>query len=76
MMCLSWCFYACSDTVSGACYPHVNLCVPAVTIWPTIETYLKSHDVNVLQQLTTNDPVLHQLWKLELGKYSVNANSD
>jgi len=30
--CIYWaqCFCAYSDTVSGACYPHVNLCVPAV----------------------------------------------
>jgi len=65
-MCVCHC--TCSDTVSGATYPHVNLCVPAVAIWSTIEEYINNHDVSVLQRLTTNDPVLRQLWKLQLGK--------
>ena len=65
-----------SDTVSGACYPHVNLSVPAVTIWPTIEAYINNRDVSILQQLTTNDSVLRHLWKLELSKYSSLYSDD
>jgi len=70
-VCLSLFFCTYRDTVSDATYPHINLCIPAVAIWSTIEEYINNHDVRVLQQLTTSDPVLRQLWKLELGKQVV-----
>lgn len=33
---------SCRDTVAGVCYPHVNLSIPAETIWPAIEHYCRT----------------------------------
>jgi len=59
-----------SDTVSAACYPHINLCIPAVTVWSTVESYLNTADMSVLRQLTMNDEVTRQLWRLDSGSCS------
>ena len=64
-----------SDTVNGACYPHINLSIPAVTVWPTVEEYIENDDVNILRRLTTNDPLVLQLWKLELGKCLMSCSN-
>lgn len=30
------------DTISGAVYPHVNMCIPVATIMPVIAEYLRT----------------------------------
>ncbi|XP_064602729.1 peroxisomal leader peptide-processing protease-like [Liolophura sinensis] len=52
------------DISTGACYPHVNLCVPINTIWPVIDSYRKSKDKEVLKALHISNQYVQKLWNL------------
>ncbi|XP_046579141.1 peroxisomal leader peptide-processing protease-like [Haliotis rubra] len=52
------------DTDTGASFPHVNMCVPVITIWPVIKEYIQSGDANVLKYLNLKNAVINRLWTL------------
>ncbi|KAK6191845.1 hypothetical protein SNE40_003434 [Patella caerulea] len=56
------------DTESGACFPHVSMVIPAITIWPVISTFIHSHDVNILKQLRITNKTVNDLWSLKTSK--------
>ena len=59
-----------SDTVSGAWFPHVNLCVPAAVICPAIVDYQATGDAAALRRrFATEDVIVQKLWTLRLGLF-------
>lgn len=53
------------DKDSGATYPHINLSIPAVTIWPIIDRYMETGKKSTLSQLSLDDPHVQRLWTLQ-----------
>lgn len=52
------------DTISGACYPHVNMCVPITTIKQILRQYLNTGDSSILKGLHVKNKTLQQLWSI------------
>ncbi|XP_046356784.2 peroxisomal leader peptide-processing protease-like [Haliotis rufescens] len=52
------------DTDTGASFPHVNMCVPFITVWPVLKEYIESGDANVLKYLNLKNAVIDRLWTL------------
>ncbi|KAL3841336.1 hypothetical protein ACJMK2_019497 [Sinanodonta woodiana] len=52
------------DTASNASYPHINMCIPMMTIAPVINEYIKTGDVYVLNKLVIENKLVKRLWSL------------
>ncbi|XP_052243533.1 peroxisomal leader peptide-processing protease-like isoform X2 [Dreissena polymorpha] len=52
------------DSVSGASYPHVNMCVPLATLEPFLSQYLANGDRRSLHILTTHNKSIQKMWEL------------
>ncbi|XP_050410799.1 peroxisomal leader peptide-processing protease isoform X2 [Patella vulgata] len=56
------------DTESGACFPHVSMVIPAITIWSVISSFIHSQDVDILKQLHITNKTVNDLWSLKTSK--------
>ncbi|KAL4224642.1 Peroxisomal leader peptide-processing protease [Mactra antiquata] len=52
------------DTLSGASYPHVNMCVPIETVSSIFKQYLKTHDSSILSSLHVKSEGVSRLWSI------------
>ncbi|CAD5116556.1 DgyrCDS5434 [Dimorphilus gyrociliatus] len=53
------------DTENNVNYPQVNLSIPFVTLWPYIEAYKETKDMQHLELLNTANNLLKELWSLQ-----------
>lgn len=63
------------DSSTGASFPHINMSVPIATIFPVLDSYIKSGDKTVLRSLCVRDPYIHSLWTMEGVKQGVQVFS-
>lgn len=52
------------DSLSGASYPHVNMCVPMETIASVIKEYLQTEDTSILKSLYVRNNIVRKVWSI------------
>ncbi|XP_060552802.1 peroxisomal leader peptide-processing protease-like [Ruditapes philippinarum] len=52
------------DTVSGAYYPHVNMCVPIETVASIIKYFIKTNDADILRSLHVKNNSINRIWSI------------
>ncbi|XP_059170650.1 peroxisomal leader peptide-processing protease-like [Physella acuta] len=66
------------DKGSNACYPHLNLCVPAISLLSPLQRYLDSGDASAFAAYNVEDLTTKRLWALDsnvLGERSSPTKS-
>lgn len=52
------------DTLSGASYPHINMCIPMETVASVIRHYIKSNNTDILKSLHITNDVVKRIWSI------------
>ncbi|BFZ04262.1 hypothetical protein BsWGS_07301 [Bradybaena similaris] len=63
------------DKGSSSSYPHINMSIPAVSVWPAVKHYLQTGDPSGLSVLELTDACVQRLWALEDSSSSDEAES-
>ncbi|KAL8558735.1 hypothetical protein ACOMHN_036402 [Nucella lapillus] len=52
------------DNSSGASFPHVNMSIPVLSVWPVISRFLHTRDARHLENLTMKNNAVDTIWAL------------